>query len=389
MRGPARSSAQKLQRPTLPRAWLFSVLLFGAPSCSRGQAVVDAPAKDEARAPSDTARSQPALGLKQRGQCAATTRGVFDTDMGNWRSGGTKSKIRAFVEDISSPGSSNFVPVEERIAVFDNDGTLWSERPLYFQMEYAIARAREQRDLHPEWLKDPLMRAFLERDQEALRTMGAPSHPESSRLLEVSFFGLGPAGLAEYRASVHRFLVQARHPERNTPYVDLAYLPMLELLAYLRCKDFQIFIVSGGGDEFVRAISHELYGVPASHVVGSRQLLQIVERGGRIEVERAPSLSLFNDAEQKVKSLIHAIGARPIIAVGNSDGDIPMLRYVSEQERPTLALLLVHDDSAREEAYESGARSAQARAKESGWLSVSMERDFLRVFVDANDETRN
>ncbi|UCD52518.1 MAG: haloacid dehalogenase-like hydrolase [Phycisphaerales bacterium] len=292
----------------------------------------------------------------------------------SWNEGSTKDRILKFVADVTDAAGASYVPPADRIAVFDNDGTLWTEKPVPVQAAFAVARVAQMAPDHPEWQTTQPYQAILEKDLEMLQSLG---------LEGVEELVLGThAGMTEeeFESIAGSFLATARHPRFDVLYTETVYQPMLELLAFLRANGFRTFIVSGGGVEFMRVFSEEVYGIPRENVIGSslQYEFQTTPDGGVLI--RQPELVSFDNEAMKPASIQLHIGRRPIVAVGNSDGDLEMLQYARAGQRPFLALLLHHDDAEREYDYLTGAEEVMAAAAQSQWLVVSMQRDFATLF---------
>jgi phosphoserine phosphatase len=301
----------------------------------------------------------------------------------SWNDGAVKKSIIDFVARVSTQGGADFVPPAERIAVFDNDGTLWCEQPVYFQAAFALDRVKAMAAQHPEWKQQQPFKAFLAGDRKALAEQG-----EKAVLTLVAAAHSGMT-TDEFAMSVAEWLATAKHPRFNRPYNELIYQPMVELLAYLRANGFKTFIVSGGGVEFVRAASERLYGVGPDNVVGSAVEVGFERRDGRVVlVRQAKLLGSPNEGEPKAINIQAHIGRRPIFAAGNSAGDREMLEYATTGEHPSLAIVVDHDDAEREYAYAGKAMTnpdAEAIAETAarfGWTVVSMRDDWGRVFAE-------
>jgi phosphoserine phosphatase len=297
----------------------------------------------------------------------------------SWNEGAAKSRILAFVAAVTDPASEQYLPPEARIATFDNDGTLWAEQPIYFQLVFALDRVRAEAAAHPEWREDPALAAVLSDDPEALHGL----HLEDVlKIVAASHAGMTDA---EFQAQTEAWLASARHPRFDAGYATLVYQPMLELLSFLRDEGFQTWICSGGGIDFLRTFAEETYGVPPEQVIGSGVAKEFRFDDGVASFARLPELlEPVNDKEGKPVWIRRQIGRRPVLAVGNSDGDLAMLRYAGS-DSPSLGILIHHDDAEREWAYDR--ESTVGRLAEgldvagpSGWLLVSMKDDFARVF---------
>lgn len=283
-----------------------------------------------------------------------------------------------FVARVTDESSPDFVPAAERIATFDNDGTLWVEQPLYVQGIFAFDRVRALAPEHPEWQERQPFKAVLENDTAAI------AHMSKEQISDMILAVHAGTGQEEFIGTVQEWLAEARHSRFNTPYTALVYRPMVELMDYLRKHGFKVFIVSGGGVDFIRAFSEETYGVPRENVVGSS--LEY-EYGADQRLTRLAKLGKYDDAEGKPESIALHIGRRPILVAGNSDGDLAMMRYAAAGKRPYLNLLVHHDDAQREYAYDREShvgrlRNALAEATARGWPVISMRKDWRWIFDD-------
>jgi phosphoserine phosphatase len=297
----------------------------------------------------------------------------------SWNDGPVRQALVGFVERVSKPGGPDFVPPAERIAVFDNDGTLWSEQPMYVQLAFALDRVKALAPQHPEWKEQEPFAAVLRSDLAAVAASGERG------LLELVTASHAGNTSEQFAAIVADWLASAKHPKLGRPYTECVYQPMLELLAYLRESGFKTYIVSGGGIEFMRPFSERVYGVPPEQVVGSSIETRYEPRDGRPAIVRLPSVDFIDDKAGKPVAIQKFIGRRPILAFGNSDGDFEMLEWTTTVPGPRLGLLVHHDDAEREAAYDrESAVGRLARgldeAPRRGWVVVSMKRDWLRVF---------
>jgi phosphoglycolate phosphatase-like HAD superfamily hydrolase len=298
----------------------------------------------------------------------------------SWRDVAARQAITDFVARVCSEGSPDFVPLPERIAVFDNDGTLWCEQPFYFQSMLFLDRVMALSAQHPEWRITQPFQAVLERDWKTLGSLG-----EAAMLQIVTTVHAGMTS-AEFTQHATDWLQKARHPRLNRLFTELVYQPMLELLHYLRSHGFKTYIVSGGGIEFLRTFSERVYGIPPEQVVGSSVRTRYELRAGKPALVRLAEMNFLDDKAGKPVGINQHIGRRPIMAFGNSDGDFEMLEWVTAGEGLSLGMLLHHDDAAREYAYDR--RSAAGRldrgldeAPSRGWTLVSMQRDWHKVFA--------
>jgi phosphoglycolate phosphatase-like HAD superfamily hydrolase len=297
----------------------------------------------------------------------------------SWRDGAAKHRIMTFVERVTGAGSPAFVPPAERIAVFDNDGTLWAEQPLYFQLLYAIDLIKEFAPRHPEWATTEPFASILRGDVKGALAGGEPAI--------IQLIGATHAGITaeEFDASVRNWLATARHPVSKRPYTSMVYAPMLELLSYLRANGFKTFIVSGGGIEFIRAFAEEVYGIPPEQVIGSSLKTKFEMRDGKPVLVKQPDLFFFDDGPGKPSAIQHHIGRRPIAAFGNSDGDLAMLQWTAAGAGERLAAYVHHTDAKREWAYDRTSSIGKLdkgldEAKAKGWLVIDVAADWTRIF---------
>jgi haloacid dehalogenase-like hydrolase len=314
----------------------------------------------------------------------AGTTGVADP-LPSWNDGPARSAVLDFVARVTAPGSPDFVPEAERVAVFDNDGTLWAELPLYFQLAFAIDRARELAAADPELAENALLKALASGDPAALA--GVTEHD----VLDVVARTHSGLTLEDFSAVVSEWLATARHPRFDRPYTDLVYQPMLELLAYLRASSFKTFIVSGGGIDFMRTFAEKVYGIPPEQVVGSMGKLGFEIRDGAPVLVKQPGVDFVEDKEGKPVGIARFIGRRPILAFGNSDGDLAMLQYTAGGDGARFVGIVRHDDADREWAYDRESKigrldAALVEAEARGWTVVSMRNDFATVFTPGSGE---
>jgi len=302
----------------------------------------------------------------------------------SWRCGAARRAILDFVARVTAPDSPDLVPVPYRVAVFDNDDTLWCERPAYPQALFMLERLAAMARADPALAGQPVVRSLLAGDLEGARSVGM------SAMLDVLLSIHAGLTAEEFTAITRDWFGQARHPRLGVPFGATTYLPMVELLDLLRASGFRVFVVTGGGVEFVRAASLELYGVPPDDVVGSAVVVDLERRDGRmVLVRRAALLGDPNEGAPKPLAIQAHIGVRPILAAGNSAGDREMLEYASSGPLPSLALVVDHDDGVREYAYavssftDPGAEPILDTARRLGWTTVSMRDDWDAVFSPA------
>ena len=304
----------------------------------------------------------------------------------SWNDGPAKQAIVTFVEKVTTESSPDFVPPAERIATFDNDGTLWPSHPMYTQLAFALDRIKELAPQHPEWKTLQPFKAVLDDDLEALAAAGEKGLVE---LVMASHAGMSTA---EFEAIVADWFKTAIHPRFKRRYTDLAYQPMLELLAYLRANGFKTYIVSGGGIEFMRPMTEAVYGVPPEQVIGSSIETKYEIQDGKPVLMRLPKVHFIDDKAGKPVGINEFIGRRPVAAFGNSDGDRQMLEWTGAGDGARLMMLVFHDDAKREYAYgpASGqpdtkfghfSQSLMDEAKQKGWVVISMKGDWKRIFA--------
>jgi phosphoglycolate phosphatase-like HAD superfamily hydrolase len=302
--------------------------------------------------------------------------------LSSWHDGAAKARIVSFVESVTDPTGADYLPPAERIAVFDNDGTLWSEQPMYFQLAFILDRVRALAPQHPEWQAQEPFRSVLAGDMAGVMASGEHG------LLEMVAATHAGMTSEEFAALVSEWLATARHPRFERPYTELVFTPMLELLAYLRANGFRTFIVSGGGIEFVRVFSERVYGIPPEQVVGSSIRTRHELRDGKPVIVRLPEIDFIDDKAGKPVGIQKFIGRRPVLAVGNSDGDFEMLEYTTSGPGPRLGLIVRHDDAAREYAYDRESpvgrldRALDAAPRQ-GWSVVSIKSDWREVYPGA------
>jgi len=297
----------------------------------------------------------------------------------SWNEASAKQAIIEFVRRVTDRSSPHYVPPEQRIATFDNDGTLWSEQPMYFQGFFTIDRVKALAPQHPEWKDRQPFKAVLENDTKALVASGEKGVLE---VLKASHAGVTTE---EFEGIVKDWLATARHPRFNRPFTDLVFQPMLELLAYLRENGFKTYIISGGGIEFMRPWTEKVYGIPPEQVMGSSIKLKFDTRDGRPILMRLPDLDFFDEGPGKPVGIQKFIGRRPIASFGNSDGDLQMLQWTAAGEGPRFMLLVHHTDAEREWAYDRQSPigrldKALDEAQRHGWIVVDMKQDWKKVF---------
>jgi len=297
----------------------------------------------------------------------------------SWNGTSPRRAIFAFVERVTKQGSPDFVPPAERIATFDNDGTLWAEQPLYFQFQFTLDQVKRLAPDHPEWKTNEPFASALKGDLNAVAASGVKGMLE---LTEATHAGMTTE---EFSKTVTEWFATARHPKTGRPYTEMVYQPMLEVLAYLRANGFKTFIVSGGGVEFIRAFAEKTYGIPPEQVIGSQGKLKFELRVGKPVLVKLPEVQFVDDRDGKAIGIQTLIGRRPLAAFGNSDGDLQMLQWTAASSGPRLCLLVHHTDAAREWAYDRASPigkldKALDEANSKGWTVVSMKDDWKTIF---------
>lgn len=306
-----------------------------------------------------------------------------DRSLPSWNDTAPKRAIVAFVERVTRVDSPDFVPAPERVAVFDNDGTLWAEQPMYFQAFFIFDRIKALAPQHPEWRTNEPFASVLKGDAKAALAGGEKA------LLDLALVTSAGVTAEESAKAIVDWLASARHPQSGRPYTEMVYEPMLELLGYLRANGFKTFIVSGGGGEFMRTFSERVYGIPPEQVIGSTCKTKYEVRDGNPVIIHLPELNFMNDKAGKPLAIQQHIGRRPLMAFGNSDGDLPMLEWTTAGSGPRLGVIVHHTDATREWVYDRQSHVGkldqsldEARAK--GWIVVSMKDDWKAVFSFAS-----
>jgi phosphoserine phosphatase len=315
---------------------------------------------------------------------AASQAGPTGDPLPSWRAGASKQAIQEFVERVTTDGSPDFVPPPERVAVFDNDGTLWCEKPMPIQLDFILRRLVAMAEQDPGLRTRQPWQAAYTRDYAWFGGLVTKHYQGDDSELPVLAAGVlqAFAGITvdEFEAQADAFLRSAQHPTLGRGYLACAYRPMVELLDYLEAGGFRNYIASGGGRDFMRPISQEVYGIPRQRVIGSSTTLAYEpgEGGGRIV--RMPEADVLDDGPAKPVRIWSRVGRRPILAAGNANGDIPMLAFAGQPGRPSLRLLVLHDDPAREFDYTAGAEQALQQARANRWTVVSINGDWATVF---------
>lgn len=306
----------------------------------------------------------------------------------SWNDGANKTAIINFVDRVTKEDSSDFVPAPERIATFDNDGTLWSEQPLYFQGFFALSQIRNMAKDHPEWKDIEPFKSALAGDMEGLMATG------QAGLMKVLTTAHSGMTADEFATAVAEWANTARHPGTGMLFTGMVFQPMLELMDYLRDNGFKVFIVSGGGVDFMRVFVEQLYGIPPEQVVGTTGDASFEMRDGIPTIVKQPKILLIDDKQGKPVGIYRHIGRRPIFAAGNSDGDEQMLEYTTIARNagdttPRLGLIVHHTDADREYAYDRQSHMGKLSqalddADQRGWLLIDMQRDWKQIYPDSN-----
>jgi len=301
--------------------------------------------------------------------------------LSSWNGGPTKQTIVDFVARVTKEGSPDFVPVPERIATFDNDGTLWAEQPMYFQFFFALHRVKALAPQHPEWKTKEPFASLLKGNVKGVLKEGERA------MLEIVMATHAGMTTEEFEKIVKDWVASAKHPKTKRPYTEMVYQPMLELLAYLRANGFKTFIVSGGGVEFMRPWTEKVYGISPEQVIGSSVKTKFEMRDGKPVLVRLPEINFIDDKAGKPVGIHQHIGRRPIAAFGNSEGDREMLEWTQAAGGARLMMLVHHDDAVREFAYGTESKigtfsdALMTEAKKNGWTVISMKNDWKVVFL--------
>jgi phosphoserine phosphatase len=297
----------------------------------------------------------------------------------SWNEGPAKKSIIEFVQAVTDQSSKDFVKPAERIAVFDNDGTLWSEQPAYFELLFAFDEVKRTAPQHPEWKTTQPFKAVLENDHKALAASGMEG---LLKIVGATHTGMTTEAFDDYAKT---WLSQARHPKTGKPYTEMIFQPMLEMLDYLRKQDFKTYIVSGGDTAFMRAFAKKVYGIPPEQVIGTTFITSFQFKDGKASIVRTPKLAHNDDGPGKPESIDAVIGRRPILAFGNSDGDLQMLQWTAAGSGKRLMGLVHHTDAKREWAYDRKSDigrldKALDEANSRGWTVVDMASEWRRIY---------
>lgn len=304
----------------------------------------------------------------------------------SWNEGTAKKAIIDFVEKTTTKGNAAFIPVSDRIACFDNDGTLWSEQPMYFQLAFAIDQVKELAPQHPEWKMQQPFKAVLDGNTAAVLAGG------EAALLNIVMATHAGISTSDFQANVNRWIKTARHPQTGMLYSQMVFQPMQELIDYLKANSYQVFIVSGGGVDFLRVWAEDVYGIPSHHIIGSVSKIRYdVPANGKPQMLKLPDIASINDKEAKPVAIWQHIGKAPVIAFGNSDGDYDMLQYTTTATGyPRLGAIIHHTDAEREFSYDRESHFGRLDkgindAEKNKWLLVDMKRDWKTVYYNTTE----
>ncbi len=308
---------------------------------------------------------------------------AYSNPLPSWNDTQTKESIISFVHSVTDENSSDFVEPKDRIATFDNDGNLWAEQPYYFQLKYAIDQIKVMSVDHPEWKDDPAFSAAIKEDIPAILQQGKEG------LIKIMMTSHAGMSVEDFEKSVASWISSATHPKTGRHYNEMIYQPMLELMDYLRANDFKIFIVSGGGIEFMRAWAEDAYNVPKDQIIGSTIKTEYLTNDGNPVIMRLPELDFNDDKEGKAISINKFIGRKPIFASGNSDGDLRMMQYTASGKGKRFILYLHHTDAEREWAYDRDSHIGRLdkgldEAKIKGWTVIDMKKDWRVIYPTNN-----
>ena len=304
--------------------------------------------------------------------------------LASWEDTPNRRAILEFVANVTDPDGEGFVPAAERVATFDNDGALWCEQPVV-QGVFISDRLAEMAESDASLRKTQPWKAIWDGDKswidDAVVKHYDGDDTDTNALLAAVTKAFGNITVEQFEALATKFLDTAVHPRYEQPYLNLTYVPMVELLGLLHANAFTCYMVTGGGRDFMRPVSQSLYGLPPERIIGSTSGLTFSDDEGGANINRAAALGIIDDGPEKAIQIWERIGRRPIMAVGNANGDVPMLQFAADQERPTLCLLVSHDDAEREVEYSAGAEKAVATAGTDGWTVISMKNDWQQVFA--------
>jgi hypothetical protein len=309
----------------------------------------------------------------------ATTAATASDPLPSWNQSAARKAIVDFVAKTTTQGGPGFVPASDRIAVFDNDGTLWAEQPIYVQLAFALDRVKTLAPNHPEWKTRQPFKAVIDGDTKAVMASG------QAGLMQIIAASHAGTTIEEFETIVADWIASARHPQTKRRYDEMVYQPMLDVLTYLRSNGYKTFIVSGGGVEFMRPWAERVYGIPPEQVVGSRIKMKYEVRNGVPQILKLPEIDLVDDKAGKPVGIQQVIGRRPTIAFGNSDGDFEMLEWTTSGKGPRLGVIVHHTDASREWAYDRDSHIGQLvrgldEAPKRGWIIVDMKNDWNVIY---------
>ena len=315
---------------------------------------------------------------KQKIETAET---IVSDPLPSWNEGQTKKTIISFVETVTNESNPDYIKPADRIAVFDNDGTLWSEQPYYFQLQFALDRVKTLAPEHPEWKKNPVLQAVISDDMAKVLSFGEKG------LLEIVALSHSGITTDEFSDAVLTWINTAKHPKTGKLYKEMVYQPMIEVLEYFRANGFKTYIVSGGGVDFMRPWTQEVYGVPAEQVVGSSMKVAFEIRDGKPVLVKLPEINFIDDKEGKPVGIHQYIGKKPVAAFGNSDGDLQMLQYTASNNLKSLCVYIHHTDSVREWAYDRNSHIGKLdagldEASAKNWTVADMKSDWRNIYLN-------
>ena len=315
---------------------------------------------------------------KQKIETAET---IVSDPLPSWNEGQTKKTIISFVETVTNESNPDYIKPADRIAVFDNDGTLWSEQPYYFQLQFALDRVKTLAPEHPEWKKNPVLQAVISDDMAKVLSFGEKG------LLEIVALSHSGITTDEFSDAVLTWINTAKHPKTGKLYKEMVYQPMIEVSEYFRANGFKTYIVSGGGVDFMRPWTQEVYGVPAEQVVGSSMKVAFEIRDGKPVLVKLPEINFIDDKEGKPVGIHQYIGKKPVAAFGNSDGDLQMLQYTASNNLKSLCVYIHHTDSVREWAYDRNSHIGKLdagldEASAKNWTVADMKSDWRNIYLN-------
>ena len=313
---------------------------------------------------------------------------LIEDPLPSWNDTDNKKAIINFVDSVTTPGSSMYIEPEDRIATFDNDGTLWTEKPTYFQIEFVLYRIKQMAPQHKEWKRDKLIKAALNHDLEKIRQKFGVGG--MNKLMSLAQSGMT---VEKFYKIVQDWISKGKHPITKKKFTEMVYQPMLELIEYLQKNEFKVYIVSGGGIDFMRAWSADVYGIEPEYVIGSFARPVYKKINGKPVLIKTDRLILINNESGKVVSIHQVIGKKPVISIGNSDGDIQMLEWCSSNEKASLSGFVHHTDAKREWAYDKNTNTGKLNrglslAKKNSWMLIDMKKDWKVIYpFELNQQT--